>query len=167
MRQLEIGVRESARPFSTSLDAAPGADIQATVPPLPPEVRAVQWDYIEMIHFLEHLYVWDARKLLKECYEVLAPGGRLVIECPDIRYCAFVLIGQSAPPAGAAPGQFDMWGLYGNPEYEDPLYIHRWGWTRATLRDELIRAGFDDGQMVHPRAQYHHPGRDFRIEAVK
>lgn len=166
MRQLHIGIRERIH-GAVSLDAAPGADIQASVPPLPDEVKAVQWDHIEAIHFLEHLWLWEARQLLRECYEVLAPGGVLVIECPDITFCARVLIGDIEPPAWAAPGQFDMWGLYGNPDYKDPLYGHHWGYSRRSLTAELVAVGFDESRISSPRAQYHHPPRDFRLEAIK
>lgn len=166
MRELWIGERARGG-YRFTLDAAPGADFQAYVPPLPADVRVVRWDRIVMVHFLEHIYVWEAHKLLRECHEVLTESGELVIECPDISQCAKVLIGLETAPDQAQPGQFDMWGLYGNPEYQDPLYIHKWGWTPTTLSEALVQAGFAAEKVQVVAARYHHPGRDFRVEAIR
>ena len=157
-------------PEWVTIDANPksGATIIASVPPLPLEVHALKWKTIEMIHVLEHFFLWDAEALLKECHEVLEPGGRLVIECPNITFAAKVLCGVEPSIAGTAPGQCDMWPLYGDPNHRDPLMCHKWGWTPDTLRTALVQAGF--GLCVHFNdPPQHHVGapRDFRIEVIK
>jgi len=150
-----------------TLDADPnsGADIIATLPPLPDAVRAVKWDEIEMIHVIEHFYQWEARELLREIRSVLAEGGRLIIEAPNIVYAARVLCGIEQPPRGAK-GKFDMWPLYGDPRGRNPLYGHRWGYSPSSMRKELLEAGFADTGIEEKPAQHHVQVRDFRIEAT-
>lgn len=164
--KLMIGAGRTRRPGWTTLDADPksGADIIATVPPLPASVTVRQWQIVEMIHFLEHLYLWDSRALLRECRQILAPGGRLVIEVPNIAYAAKVLLGLQRPPRGAV-GQFDMWPLYGDPSHCNPLFGHRWGYTPESLMEELVAAGFRRNGITVMRARHHFPVRDFRAEA--
>ena len=43
-------------------------------------------DYIFSSHFLEHLYLDDAKYLLKDCYRSLKKGGRMRISVPDLEY---------------------------------------------------------------------------------
>lgn len=119
------------------------------------------------IHFIEHIPVWQAEVLIAECYEALAVGGKLILEQPDISYAARVLIGEVEPPSGGAPGQFDMWPLYGDPTHKNELMLHRWGYTPLTLTEMVVRCGFNPAQVTILPAQYHQPVRDFRLEAVK
>jgi len=168
MNKLMIGAGRMRRKGWLTLDADPesGADIIATVPPLPDEARAVQWDEIEMIHVIEHFYLWEARQLLREIREVLAVGGRLVIEAPNIAYAARVLCGLVKPPRGAK-GKYDMWALYGDPRRSNPLYGHRWGYSPESMQAELIDAGFAAEAIEVKPAQHHKPVRDFRVEAIR
>lgn len=165
MKNLAIGQR-GQRPGWTTLDAHPrsGATIVAGVPPLPDVVTKYKWDTVEMIHFLEHLFKWQADELLQEIYKVLAPDGELIIECPDIEFAAKVLLGIIEKPRGHQD-QFDMWPLYGDPRHRDELYGHKWGYTPKTLTADLIKIGFIDIETMP--AQSHFPVRDFRIVARK
>lgn len=169
MKQLLLGSGNWHWDGWTTIDASEdsGADIIAPLPPLPPEVKVQAWDVILAAHFIEHLPPWEARELVGQCYEALTPGGTLILEQPDISYCAKVLLGLKQPPAGGAPGQFDLWGFYGDPGHRDALMLHRWGYTPESLREMVIGAGFAP-EAVHIRtAVFHQPVRDFRLEAVK
>jgi len=42
------------------------------------------FETILCFHLIEHFYTKDAMALLKDCYDLLRPGGRLIIEAPDI-----------------------------------------------------------------------------------
>src|SRR3989339_897550 len=41
-------------------------------------------DFIYTSHFFEHLYRYEVFALLKECYRVLKPSGKIRIVIPDI-----------------------------------------------------------------------------------
>lgn len=138
----------------------------AAIPPLPYAVTFTLWDTIMMIHFIEHIPLWKARELLADCHRLLKAGGVLILEQPDITYCAKVLLGLETPPHGA-PGQFDLWGFYGDPTHENEFMLHRWGFTPQSLSELLVSVGFAwEGVTVKP-AQFHQPVRDFRVEARK
>ena len=168
MNCLSLGAAGKGPADWTNLDADPanGPDIVARVPPLPDEVKHTVWDRIEMIHFIEHLHQWEADELLEQLYGVLRPGGLLVLEQPNIEYCARVLLGlESAPPGPASA--FGLWGFYGDPRSQNPLMTHRWGYTPQSLEEALVKAGFERERIVHGPARQHSALRDFRIEAVK
>ena len=129
-------------------------DIIAAVPPLPKYVTERQWDEIEAIHLVEHVYLWQAVELVKQVYWCLAPGGRFSVELPDISYCARVFLGLMDPPRGAS-GQFDMWGFYGDPNHKNPLYMHKWGYTPKTLTDLFVESGFKRELVFMAQAQSH------------
>ncbi len=167
-RKLMLGSAGWRAPGWTTIDANPtsGADYITTLPPLPDEALAERWEVIQALHFIEHLPLWKALELVRQCHEALLPGGVLILEQPDISYCARVLLGQIQPPRGAV-GQFDMWGLYGDPTHGDELMLHRWGYTPRSLTDLLVEGGFERDRIRIADAVYHQPVRDFRIEGVR
>jgi hypothetical protein len=167
--KLSIGCGAQRRPDWITLDADPKVypDYLADVPPLPDEIRAMQWEEVEMIHFIEHLFPWDAAELLRQVHECLIPGGRLVLEQPDIRFAAGVLAGLIPPLPGTVAGQCGMWAFYGDPTHKNPLFGHRWGYTPDTLSEVLVKAGFNPENISVLPALYHLPGRDFRIEGKR
>lgn len=139
-----------------TLDSDPkfGADIVASIPPLPQEVKAKQWDEIELIHGITSFYPWDAEQLLCEIRGVLASGGKLVLEQPDAWWAAKAIIDDG--------GDFVKW-FFGDSSLRNPEHMNKWAYTPEILEDTLHRAGFLD---VHVRkAEYHNPRRDFRMEA--
>ena len=166
-RKLMLCAGRTTRPGWVTLDANPnvGADIVATLPDFPTEVKNIEWESMELIHGIEHFYFWEAQTLLKNIYEILAPSGTLVLEQPNLEYAARVFCGLEEPPGGF--DQFCMWPIYGDPRHKDPLYSHLWGWTKKSLTEELVRAGFDSKLIVEQRPQHHFPVRDFRVVVTK
>jgi hypothetical protein len=118
------------------------------------------------IHLWEHLYRWECDDVITEWHRLLAPGGTLVLEMPDLfKFCANILEGKKGTKE---PDQLGMWGLYGDPTLRDPYMCHRWGWTFATLAPFLQQHGFVD--VVEETPQWHKVGRaerDFRVVARK
>ena len=147
-------------------DATYEPDYVCQVPPLPQAVMSQQWDTILAAHFVEHLYKWDAETLIRQCYACLAVGGALIMEQPDIMYCARVLLGLVDPPLGE-PGQFDMWGFYGSPKERNPLMGHRWGYSPESLADVFVKCGFQRQNISFAIGKYHSPVRDFIIQGIK
>jgi len=140
--------------LSVDLAADPPPDIQADVRALPlPDDYA---DEILAIHLFEHLYRWEAPAALVEWRRVLKPKGLLVLEMPDIVKCCRSVLAREHP-------RYGMWGLFGDPRYENPLMCHRWAWSEEELRVELVAAGFSSVRFREPK--FHKPSRDMRVEA--
>ncbi len=186
MQCLSIGCGKDDRPGWVRLDGNPEnhPTICAMVPPLPESVTGKRWDVIELNHFLATLYRWEARQLLCQVWQVLAPDGMLIIETPDILFCMkqFMLSqkadlgtdmffdGVSTPESNTGSWrehQLDLCGLWGNTETHDPGIANRWGYTPRSLRQLLVDCGFEDAKIQERPAQYHVPFRDFRMEATK
>jgi len=146
------------------IDANPksGADLICMIPPLPEEVTNKKWDRIEMIHVIEHFYLWEAKQLLTSIRNILSEGGYLYMEQPNIKYCAEVLLGK-LPPNTHHKGQFDMWGFYGDPNHKDPLMCHKWGYTPGSMTELLVECGF--GRTEKTEVIGHSKVRDFALKA--
>lgn len=142
------------RPGWKTLDIS-GADFNATIPPLPPEVRAIQWDEIELIHGITSFYPWEAAKLLAEIQECLTSEGRIVLEQPNVEY----VLGDLASGRGAL-----SW-LFGDPHFQNPAHMNKWAYSPRTLRCMLEYCGFS--LVDECPAQHHNPQRDFRMEAYR
>lgn len=115
-------------------------------------------DEIMAIHVIEHFYRWEVDDLLREWFRVLKPGGKLILECPDLnKAIRNILEGQ--------PDQMGMWALYGDWNHKDPLMMHKHGWSAKALSEVLGK--FSEVVAQKP-AQYHKKDlRDMRIEAIK
>ncbi len=99
-------------------------------------------DEILSVHVVEHFWRWEVDELLREWARVLKPGGRMVIECPNLKAACEAFL--ASPDERAGPGQGSektMWVFYGDPSWEDPLMCHRWGYTPASLSEVMKRAG--------------------------
>lgn len=47
-----------------------------------PKLKPCSFDVVTMWHSLEHVH--DPRQILSEAYELLVPGGKLIVACPNI-----------------------------------------------------------------------------------
>lgn len=118
-------------------------------------------DELMAIHVIEHVYIWEAvEEVLPEWFRLLRPGGRLVLELPDVMKAARNLIEGKGD-------QMSMWPIYGDWNHRDPYMMHRHGYTFATLRPILQRVGFVDVREGRPQWHGSREARDFRAEARK
>ncbi|MDA1308357.1 MAG: methyltransferase domain-containing protein [Proteobacteria bacterium] len=125
-------------------------------------------DEILSVHLIEHLARWDAPVALGEWVRVLRPGGRLIIECPNLlAACAELL---QAPEAAidleGLAAQRTMWAFYGNPAGGDPLMMHQWGYTPDSLGQLLVEAGLVDVRSEPAKFKLGAP-RDMRLVGIK
>jgi SAM-dependent methyltransferase len=124
-------------------------------------------DEILSVHVVEHFWRWEVRDVLREWIRALKPGGRMVVECPNIRSaCETFLQDPERFAREDQDGQRTMWVFYGDPKWKDPLMIHRWGYTPESLRALLSEAGLVDVRQEPAQFKLREP-RDMRVVGVK
>lgn len=123
-------------------------------------------DEVMAIHVIEHFYQWEAQAVLAEWTRVLKPGGKLVLECPNILSAAESLLKGSDAARPGKEGKMSMWVLYGDPAWQDPLMCHKWGYTPKSLSDVLKEAGLDRVGQEPAQFKQREP-RDMRMVGYK
>jgi SAM-dependent methyltransferase len=124
-------------------------------------------DEILSVHVVEHFWRWEIGDVLKEWMRVLKPGGRMIVECPNLlSACRTFLEDPQRYARDDESGQRTMWVFYGDPKWKDPLMIHRWGYTPDSLKALLTEAGLSE--VRHEPAQFKlREPRDMRIVGTK
>lgn len=120
-------------------------------------------------HVIEHLPQHRAPEALTKWLNTLKPGGKLVLETPDLdALCKEFL---SADGAKKHEMALAMFGAYvenpDDPEVQEKgaLSPHLWGYTPDTLKDLVEAVGFKGVQVLPVVGA--HPGKNFRLEAYK
>lgn len=121
---------------------------------------------IMAIHVFEHLNPYKTIDILKDWLRVLKPGGKLVMEMPDIEQLCKNFV------------TADYWGKFGilNAVYGsvnttdsgDPSDItspHLFGWWPESLNNHLVSAGYTNIKFMAEKIP--HPAYNFRVEANK
>ncbi len=124
-------------------------------------------DEILAVHVVEHFWRWEVVEVLKEWVRVLKPGGRLILECPNLKSACEAFL--QNPELSALPGpdgQRTMWVFYGDPRWKDHLMMHRWGYTPQSLAQVMYEAGLEKLMQTPAQFKLREP-RDMRIEGVK
>ena len=128
--------------------------LDATHPfPLPD----ASFDYVFSEHQIEHLSYTNGLSMLRECFRVLRPGGRIRTATPDLttiaglaaadlsdeqrRYVRWVI--ETFVPE--APGELSAFAI--NNAFRN--WGHRFLYNEATLAYALARVGFGDSRR-HP-----------------
>lgn len=124
-------------------------------------------DEILSVHVVEHFWRWEVEDILKEWVRVLKPGGKMILECPNLISACQEFLKNPDACAGPGPeGQRSMWVFYGDPTWKDPLMVHRWGYTPRSLASVMWEAGLRDMKQEPAQFKLREP-RDMRITGVK
>lgn len=115
---------------------------------------------VHSYHFIEHVYAWEAPSVIQEFRRILAPGGILILELPNLELACRNLL------QGAAD-QLCMWPLYGDPGTKDPYMCHKWGYTPSTIKKLLVRCKMRDVILKKPVTHGARVNRDMRVECAK
>jgi hypothetical protein len=125
-------------------------------------------DEILASHVIEHIPQHRASKVLEKWLATLKDGGMLVMETPDLAGLCKDYLEQDG-----ADQQMTAMCIYGahvdriTPETQEKgaLSPHLWGYTPKSLADLCTAVGFKDIKILPVEGQ--HPGKNFRLEAVK
>ena len=125
-------------------------------------------DEIFASHVIEHIPQHRAPKVLEKWLATLKDGGMLVMETPDLAGLCKDYLEQDG-----ADQHMTAMCIYGahvdriTPETQEKgaLSPHLWGYTPKSLADLCTAVGFKDIKILPVTGQ--HPGKNFRLEAVK
>ena len=125
-------------------------------------------DEIFASHVIEHIPQHRAPKVLEKWLATLKDGGMLVMETPDLAGLCKDYLEQDG-----ADQHMTAMCIYGahvdriTPETQEKgaLSPHLWGYTPKSLTDLCASVGFKDIKILPIEGQ--HPGKNFRLEAVK
>jgi hypothetical protein len=169
--RLNLGCGDKVLPEFINVDVAPARG--GLSPDVQCDVRTLEKfgenyaDEIMAVHLIEHIDRWEVVDVLKRWKDVLKPGGRLILETPNLLSACKALL---ADPVNAArpgaSGRMSMWPLYGDPSWKDPLMMHKWLYTPQSLAEVLFEVGFASIKQEPAQFKMREP-RDMRLVAIK
>jgi len=155
--KLHLGCGDEYKPGYLNIDRYDRsvADIVSDVIQLPFGPSTV--DEIEADHLIEHLDYVHGRYALNEWFRVLKPGGRLVLETPDLKASMKEFVS-----AGLDSKRNRLQWIYG---LDSPGLAHKSGYTFDLLKDDLRSLGFISMSKLDPVTHVYERG--MRIECEK
>jgi len=117
-------------------------------------------------HVFEHLNPYHTLDILKKWLLVLKPGGRLIMEMPDIEaLCKKFVTATKAERCGVLNAIYGSVNTTDKGLPSDITSPHLFGWWPESVYDLLCAAGFTN--IVFMPEQIPHPECNFRVEATK
>lgn len=113
------------------------------------------------VHVIEHLNPFQVVPAMREWKRILKPGGKIVIECPDIKALC-----ENFVKADDGTRMHILNCIYGTGTINEPSFTpHLFGWYDKTLVSHLEQAGFTNCTVM--KANFEHWGHNIRVEAIK
>ena len=121
-------------------------------------------------HVFEHLNPYHCFNILQNWFSVLKPGGKLVMEMPNIEeVCKEFLRSDKSGKYNMLNCMYGSVNTTGEGGEGNPLGLitspHLFGWWPESLYDHLSGVGFTD--ITFMSEQIPHPGPNLRVEATK
>ena len=76
---------------TVSSRAGKQTDVNADIRDLS-KIKSSVADEILAVHVVEHFYYWEVIPLLKSWRRLLKPGGKLILECPNLLYACQMIV---------------------------------------------------------------------------
>lgn len=117
-------------------------------------------------HVFEHLNPYHSTDILREWLRVLKPGGKIVMEMPDIeKLCEKFLKSDTGGRYGVLNSIYGSVNTTNEGGPDNITSPHLFGWWPQSLYDHMSNAGFTN--IVFMDEQIPHPEANFRVEAIK
>jgi predicted SAM-dependent methyltransferase len=132
-------------------------------------VNTVSMDAVFSSHNIEHIYPHEVQLALLEYLRILNADGIFVVTCPDLQsVCAVVADDKLTDkvydsPAGPITPLDILYGHMASVAAGNIFMAHKSGFTRKTLTESVIKAGF--GTVIVRRRE--HPYYDLWAIATK
>jgi predicted SAM-dependent methyltransferase len=117
-------------------------------------------DEVSAFHLIEHFARYEATDVLAEWRRLLKPGGRLILELPNLELACRNLLDGLEDSLGLRP-------IYGDWTHRDPYMLHKHGYTPKTISALLQESGFVQIEMKPPQTHGRQLKRDMRVEAIR
>jgi ubiquinone/menaquinone biosynthesis C-methylase UbiE len=143
---LPAGLFDGMNEVRLDIDPAVNPDVVGSITDIPLLSGVV--DAIYSSHNIEHLAEHEVPKAFSEFYRVLKPGGKIIIEVPDVQSVAESIpkIGLNGvlyeSPAGPISPADVLYGLRSAVAGGNEFYAHKMAFTRDTLESSLKKAQF-------------------------
>lgn len=119
-------------------------------------------------HLFEHTSPYRATELLTKWCRILAPGGKLIMELPNIEaLCNEFVKADKGSRYGLLNCIFGAVNTTSEGSSSDITSPHLWGWTPDHMYDHLCWAGFVDIIFLPEQIPHPHSECNMRVEARK
>jgi len=156
--KLNIGAGNLHIPGYLSLDLYnETADIKSDIDKIPLEDNSVA--EIISYHVLEHVIPFKAEDAIKEWYRILMPGGKLILELPNI-----IPLCEDLPNVDFGEKFRLLNYMYGYGEH--PGHSHLYGWFPESISGLLQKCDFVDIVFKEPENHLEAKKYCMRVEAI-
>ena len=166
VRVADIGSGHDSPFFGPNVELVRFDGDPETKPDVRCDIRALpapddSFDIAHMRHVLEHFAPFETLDVVDEAVRILKPGGRLIVEVPNVAWAARQILAVDDAPDLSA-GDYPMWQMYGR-QNGSPFEVHRQAFTRHGLRRAFEHCGLTDVEVTVSGPQ----GENLHAEGVK